>query len=305
MNGFRLACMMTVLFLAGLWIGCANPSYVNGLDRILAQQSLDNPKTFDYRCTAGAHRGASVDHRENTLAALIAADQDDRYAFIEFDVQYSWDKKIVVYHDKRMFRLHGYLASVGETPFEELRDLSAGEMPEFREVMDRLTKRVNIEIKSQGDDEKDRQLVDEIMADLRARKREHEVMISSISRKVVAYMGEAYPDIPAGLVIWLTSSTYLHMDGLTRSLFDGVREARADYLILYKANLRNIDPLIRLKPRDVTIMFWDFDDTIFMVHKDLSDRLWGTSAIGSLYQSLRYRLANLFRYGSVPVRRKA
>jgi glycerophosphoryl diester phosphodiesterase len=287
--------MMIVLFPAGLWIGCANPSYVNGLDWILAQQSRANPETFDYRCTAGAHRGASVDHRENTLAALVAADQDDRYAFIEFDVQYSRDKKIVVYHDKRMFRLHGRLASVGETPFEELRDLSAGEMSEFRDVMDRLTKRVNIEIKSQGDEEEDRQLVDEIMADLRARKRERDVMISSISKNVVSYVSGAYPDIPTGLVFWLTSSTYLHMDGLTLRLFETAREAGADYLILFKANLRNIDPLIRLKPRDVTLMFWDFDDTIFMVHKDLSDRLWGTSAMASLYQSLRYRLAGLFR----------
>ncbi|WP_459925896.1 glycerophosphodiester phosphodiesterase [Desulfatiferula olefinivorans] len=286
---------MIVLALAGFFTGCATPAYVRGLDRILAAQSLNNPGSLDYRCTAGAHRGASVDHLENTLDALVAADRDDRYAFVEFDVQYSGDNTIMVYHDKRMLRLHGRLASVGDTPASELREITAGDMPEYREVMDRLTKKVNIEIKSQGDEAEDARLVDEIVADIRARKRERDVMISSISKHVVAYVSDAYPDIPTGLVFFLTSSTYLPVDALTRNLFDSAREVRADYLILYKANLRNIGNLIRLKPKDMTIIFWDFDDTIVMIHKDLSDRLWGTSAAAGLYQALRYRLAGLFR----------
>jgi glycerophosphoryl diester phosphodiesterase len=39
-----------------------------------------------YRCTIGAHRGSSVQHLENTLAALKAAEADPGFAFVEFDV---------------------------------------------------------------------------------------------------------------------------------------------------------------------------------------------------------------------------
>ena len=63
--------------------------------------------------------------------------------------------------------------------------------------------------------------------------------------------------------------------------------------MLHVANLRNIDDLLALKPREKTIVFWDFDDTIYIVHKDLSDRLWGDSMVTTLWQYLRYRVASL------------
>ncbi|MEX1347366.1 MAG: glycerophosphodiester phosphodiesterase family protein, partial [Desulfobacterales bacterium] len=96
------------------------PPYVTSLDEILEKEGINNRVRYGYRCTAGAHRGASDEHRENTMAALIAADRNSKYAFIEFDVQYSKDRRIVVYHDKRMLRLHGNLKAIGNTTFAEL-----------------------------------------------------------------------------------------------------------------------------------------------------------------------------------------
>jgi glycerophosphoryl diester phosphodiesterase len=274
--------------------GCSNPSHVLSLDEIMTRHRMVNENHYTYRCTAGAHRGASVDYQENTLAALTAADQNDKYGFIEFDVQYSKDGEIVVFHDTRMLRLFGSLKTVGNTTFAELLDISGGEIAAYKDVINVLHKRLNIEIKSQGDDLEDQRLADEIITDVKSRKRTEDILISSISAEVITYINRKYPDIPTGQIFWLTSSTYLPFDGLTQKLYEEISETQADYLILYISNLHNIDDLIKLKPKNKTLVFWDFDDNIFILHKDFSDRLWGDSTIGTALQILRYRFASLF-----------
>ena len=283
--------------------GCTMPPYVTSLDEILEKEGKNNRVRYGYRCTAGAHRGASEEHRENTMAALKAADKNNKYAFIEFDVQYSKDRRIVVYHDKRMLRLHGNLKAIGNTTFAELSKITRGEIVAYDEVIGILTKKLNIEIKSQGDNQEDERLVDEIIADIRACKRDNDVMISSISSDVIKYVNRNYPNIPTGQVFWLTTSTYLHFDGLTKKLYGDISAAEADYLMLHVANLRNIDDLLRFKPKGKTIVFWDFDDTIYIVHKDLSDRLWGDSGIKAFCQLLRYKLVSAFQRAAMALRK--
>lgn len=286
--------MTAYILLAAATSGCAMPSYISTLDAVLGDRAIQSHTRYGYRCTAGAHRGASKEYGENTLAALKAADESNRYAFIEFDVQYAKDGRIVVYHDKRMLRLHSSIRAIGDTTFAKLDEMTDGDIAAYDEVIGVLKKKLNIEIKSQGDAQKDKRLVDEIMADLKARKRDEDVMISSISGDVITYVKQKYPHMATGQVFWLTSSTYLHLDGLTRKLYEAFDATRADYLMLHVANLRNIDNLIKFKPRGKTIVFWDFDDTIFIVHKDLSDRLWGTSGISELWHTLKYNLVRPF-----------
>ncbi|MGD9044430.1 MAG: glycerophosphodiester phosphodiesterase family protein [Desulfobacterales bacterium] len=269
------------------------PPYMTSLDEILEQKGINNRDSYGYRCTAGAHRGASEDFKENTMAALKAAEENSKYAFIEFDVQYSKDNKIVVYHDKRMLRLYGRMRAIGDTTFAELSEITSGEIAAYDEVMGTLSKKLNIEIKSQGDDEEDERLVDEIVADIRDRKRDKDVLISSISRHVVEYVNRKYPDIPTGQVFWLKSSTYLPFDSLTKKLYEDISETRADYLMLYVANLYNIEDLLKFKPRGKTIVFWDFGETMYIVHKDLSDRLWGDSYIKAFFQFVGYKIASV------------
>jgi glycerophosphoryl diester phosphodiesterase len=286
---------ITVLTLfAVLATGCTMPSSVTSLDEILERESIGAGFFYGYRCTVGAHRGASTEHRENTMAALEAADQSGKYAFIEFDVQYSKDKQIVVYHDKRLLRLFGNMSKISEATFAELSEMTYGEIAAYDNVIGTLEKKINIEIKSQGVIREDERLVDEIVSDIGNRGRERDVMISSISGDVIKYINRKYPHIPTGQIFWLTSSTYLHFDGLTRNLYKDISTTKADYLMLHVANLRNIQDLLKFKPRGKTIVFWDFDDSMYIVHKDFSDRLWGDSFIENFYQSLRYRIAALF-----------
>ena len=193
-----------------------------------------------------------------------------------------------------MLRLYGNLRAIGDTTFAEISEMTGGEIAAYDEVIGILRKKLNIEIKSQGDNQEDERLVDEIIADIQSRKRDNDVLISSISSDVIKYVNRNYPSIPTGQVFWITSSTYLHFDVLTKKLYEDISVTQADYLMLYVANLRNIDDLLKFKPRGKTIVFWDFDDTMYIVHKDLSDRLWGDSGIRTFFQFLRYKIASAF-----------
>ena len=122
-----------LILLTAMVSGCTMPPYVTSLDEILEQEGINNRVRYGYRCTAGAHRGASEEHRENTMAALKAADKNSKYAFIEFDVQYSKDRRIVVYHDKRMLRLYGSMRAIGNTTFAELSKMTNGEIAAYME----------------------------------------------------------------------------------------------------------------------------------------------------------------------------
>lgn len=66
----------------------------------------------------------------------------------------------------------------------------------------------------------------------------------------------------------------------------------ADYLLLHVANLRNIEDLLKLKPPGKTVMFWDFDGRMYVVHKDLGDRLWGTSVMSEIWRRLYFNLVD-------------
>ncbi len=284
------------LLRAALWMGfmvltgCTVPRHAMSLNLVLEHETgRTRSELPPYRCTVGAHRGSSVAYLENTLSALQAAEDDPRYAFIEFDVQYSKDRQIVVFHDRRLFRLYGKLASIGNADYAELVELSDGDITLYHLAMDILHKRINIEIKSQGDREEDEELADAIIADVRARGRMKDLMISSISSDVVRYIHRNYPGLPTGQIYWLTASTYLHIDRLTEGLYERFRESQADYLMLHVANLRNIDALLKLKPPGKTIMFWDFEDGMYLVHKDSGDRLWGTSAVANAWQQFLFR----------------
>jgi glycerophosphoryl diester phosphodiesterase len=289
---FAIAALILLAATAG---GCAMPPWETSLDEILKREGIIHQVRYGYRCTAGAHRGASAEHRENTMAALKAADENRKFAFIEFDVQYSKDRRIVVYHDTRMLRLDGSLSAVGNTTFAELSEITGGQIAAYDEVIGCLKKKLNIEIKSQGDNREDERLVDEIIADIRARKRDKDVLISSISGDLIKYVNRKYPDIPTGQVFWLTSSTYLHFDSLTKKLYEDIGATRADYLMLHTANLHNIDGLLEFKPRGKTIVFWDFDDTMYIVHKDSSDRLWGDSGMRNFINYMRFKIASIFQ----------
>jgi glycerophosphoryl diester phosphodiesterase len=71
-----------------------------------------------------AHRGASHDAPENTMASVMLGWQ--RQADVEVDVHLSKDRRIVVIHDATTKRTAGIDLKVEETDFEELCKLDVG-----------------------------------------------------------------------------------------------------------------------------------------------------------------------------------
>lgn len=293
---FRFLLPCSLLLLVLVLLTCQQPASSTSLKEVLKHEiDVVKKELPSYRLTVGAHRGSSESYRENTLPALRAAEADTSYAFVEFDVQYTKDKQIVLFHDHRLFRLFGKIDVLGRTSYAELLQFTDGEIILYHEAMGVIGKKINIEIKSQGNQQDDQRLADAVIADLKKRGREKDVMVSSISSELIRYVSTSYPDIQTGQIFWLTWSTYLHFEALTERLFDRFKSTDADYLLLHVANLRNIEDLLKLKPPEKTIMFWDFDDRMYMVHKDLGDRLWGTSVMSEIWRRLCFNLAELVR----------
>jgi glycerophosphoryl diester phosphodiesterase len=72
-----------------------------------------------------AHRGASFDAPENTLASVHLAWQQHADA-VEIDCRLSADGQIVVIHDAHTGRVAGRSLGIAETPYDQLRQLDCG-----------------------------------------------------------------------------------------------------------------------------------------------------------------------------------
>lgn len=99
-----------------------------------------------------AHRGASAQAPENTMAAFQRA-LDLQADGIELDVMLTADKQVVVIHDDTVDRTTNGSGRVAEMTLEEIRTLDAGEgekVPILSEVLDRFGGKflINIELKN-------------------------------------------------------------------------------------------------------------------------------------------------------------
>jgi glycerophosphoryl diester phosphodiesterase len=155
-----------------------------------------------------AHRGASFDAPENTLAAVRLGWEQGADA-VEFDVYLSKDGKIVVLHDKDTKRTAGVDRPVIEQTLAELRTLDVGKwkdpkfagerIPALAEVLAPTPagKRVFIEVKCGPE------IVPELKRDLAAAKlRPEQTAVISFSADVVTAVKKEMPELKA---YWLVS----------------------------------------------------------------------------------------------------
>ncbi len=117
------------------------------------------PERADARPLVIAHRGASADAPENTLAAFRLARRLGA-GMVELDVHQTKDRRLVVIHDPALTRTTGVRATVASRTLAELADLDAGSwfaprfarerVPTLEAALAALGSRmaVNIELKS-------------------------------------------------------------------------------------------------------------------------------------------------------------
>lgn len=225
---------------------------------------------IDYNTISGAHRGDSVEYIENTIEAISSAVECKEYQFIEFDIQYTKDKVIVVHHDLSLLRLQGKTDKIIDLTYDELEETSDYHIPAYDEVMDIIgdCKKINVEIKSAGSTEDDKEIVDYVVKDCAERGILENIMISSISNDAIVYVNEKYPKIKTGKIYWITTSTYIPFDFTTEQLYDEIEEIDADYVMLYGANIHNLDDLIKLKPENKALCFWYFNNEMYVVQTE-------------------------------------
>lgn len=150
-----------------------------------------------------AHRGASADAPENTLAAFSLAEQQGADG-IELDVQLSRDGVPVILHDERLERTSNGRGRVDRVAWRELRDLDVGSwfapefsaerLPSLADVLswadDRL--QLNLEVK---DSSAARALLGLLRDFPRAR-----VLVSSFDHRLLAALRYAAPRLPLGFL---------------------------------------------------------------------------------------------------------
>jgi glycerophosphoryl diester phosphodiesterase len=154
-----------------------------------------------------AHRGASYDAPENTVAAIKLAWTQKADAS-EFDVFQSKDGKIVVIHDNNTKRVSGVDKLVTEQTLAELRKLDVGtwkdakfageKLPTLEEMLATVPKgkRVFVEVKSGPE------IVPELDRVLKASKlAQEQTPIISFNAKVVAAVKKARPDLAAYWIV--------------------------------------------------------------------------------------------------------
>jgi glycerophosphoryl diester phosphodiesterase len=155
-----------------------------------------------------AHRGASAEAPENTLAAFALARAQGADG-IELDAQRCKSGEVVVIHDESLVRTTGVAALVVETPWSVLRGLDAsawrgagfaGErVPLLSETLEGFPGLVNVELKCDRAD--DRGLTREVVRVVRAARAEERVLLSSFNPLCLLRARLLAPGIPRALLL--------------------------------------------------------------------------------------------------------
>lgn len=171
-----------------------------------------------------AHRGASLDAPENTLAAIKKA-IDDQADWIEIDVQETADGDIVVFHDSDFKRVSSTPLNIWNADQSDIQALDIGswfapqfsseKTPTLRQVLNlcRDKSGVLIELKYYGHDKRLEQGVIDIVEEMQM---EDQVMLMSLSYPAVKKVRALRPSWKVGLLstVALGDITQLDVDFL-------------------------------------------------------------------------------------------
>lgn len=164
--------------------------------------SLPQPVIF-------AHRGASANAPENTIAAFELALEQNADA-IELDVKLSADGQAVVIHDAKVDRTTGSQGRVKDLPLRELRALDAGsffsekfhgeKIPTLEEVFEAVGKRTLINVELTNYNSPRDQLVETVCMQIKRCNMQERVIFSSFLASNLSKARAFLPQVPCGLL---------------------------------------------------------------------------------------------------------
>ena len=160
-----------------------------------------------------AHRGASIEAPENTLAAVELAWQLNADA-VEIDVQLTRDGKLAVIHDATLTRTAGIDRNVNDVDMAELRTIDVGSwkderwrgetIPELCDVLSTIPagRRLFVELKDGDDDAMHPAFVSALQRDFAATNSANEsIVLISFYPALLRAAKHALPDFDAFLVV--------------------------------------------------------------------------------------------------------
>jgi len=161
------------------------------------------------RPLVGAHRGASADAPENTLAAFdLAVEQGAE--LIELDVQRTWDGALVIQHDFSLGRTTTGAGLVAEHTLTGLKVLDAGawrgerwagqRIPTLDEVLDRYGARVYLNIEIKVGERPQPGIEQQVAEAIRQRGLYDRIVVSSFDFATVRHLRQADPQVRAALL---------------------------------------------------------------------------------------------------------
>lgn len=156
-----------------------------------------------------AHRGASAQAPENTLAAFELAARQGAPA-IELDAKLSADGQVIVMHDARVDRTTDGKGRVCDLPLTALRELDAGSwfsrqyrgerIPTLGEVFETLGKRLFINVELTNYTTPRDALVEKVTELVKAFGLQSQVIFSSFLPHNLVQAAKRLPEVPRGLL---------------------------------------------------------------------------------------------------------
>lgn len=156
-----------------------------------------------------AHRGASADAPENTLAAFRLA-REQGADFVELDVQESSDGVVLVAHDRDLMKVARSRMEIWSSPADRIRAVDVGSSfsPAFKDervptlaealAVCRGGCRVDIELKDYGHGER---LEERVVEVVEAAGMEKSIVTMSLNRRMVETMKRLRPAWTSGLLV--------------------------------------------------------------------------------------------------------
>jgi glycerophosphoryl diester phosphodiesterase len=218
-----------------------------------------------------AHRGASLQAPENTLAAVRAAVSAGA-DYAEIDVQRTRDGRLVVMHDADLMRVAGNPAKVGRTTLAALQAVDVGarhgaqfageRVPALEDVvaMARGRLRLNVELKYNVPDPG---LAPAVVALLRRERFVDQAVITSLDLEALRQVEQLAPEIPTGLIVTAAvgNVTRLDVDFLSLSSARAqprlVRRLQANGKRVHVWTVNDPDVMLRMLERGVDNVITD------------------------------------------------
>jgi glycerophosphoryl diester phosphodiesterase len=206
-----------------------------------------------------AHRGASSEAPENTLAAFSLALADDADG-VELDAQRCGSGEVVVLHDESLARTTGFAALVTRASYSVVRTLDAGawkadrfrgeRIPLLSEVLDAFPRLVNVELKCDATD--DGGLTAEVVRVVRAAGAEDRVLLSSFNPACLWRARLLAPRIPRAL-LFESEQRWALRSGLFAPML-GVHAMHPEHV------LATPERVSRWRRRGYSLACWTVDD---------------------------------------------